>query len=118
MSSYEVYYQKIGHVEKKVFHEPIDINVADFLGKGFYNDAKNLKDEYVDGGRFISCISCGKVVAGYFHPTKKHSVTACPGYNFFCTYSSETAEAPAGTWAVIITGASMTGRRTFYNIYN
>ena len=113
----EIYYSKIEYVEKKVFHMPKDVNIVEFLGSVCYKNAKNLKDVYVNDGRFISCISDGNIVAGYYHPTRKHSVTANPGYNFLYVYSSEKSEAPPGTWAVIITKASMFGCATFYNIY-
>ena len=110
------YYSKIEYVEKKVFHMPKDVNIVEFLGSVCYKNAKDLKDVYVDGGRFISCISGGNIVAGYFHPTRKHSITACPGHNLMTVYYSEKSEAPAGTWAVIITKASMYSCKTFYNI--
>ena len=70
-----------------------------------------ISSKEVDGGRFVSVMGNGKVMAAYYHPTRAHSATAVGG-NLAPTSKST---ASAGKWAVAIASRGLGGTKTFYN---
>ena len=66
----------------------------------------------VDGGRFVSVMANGRVLAAYNHPTRRHSATAIGGFGA----PRSMAVASPGRWAVALVNKGPWGCRTFYNV--
>ena len=74
----------------------------------------NTVDTYnEDGkGRWLSNIEDGYVMSAYYHKTKRHSATCNGG---FLGGGQIRAEAPAGSWAIALCKAGISGRKTYWN---
>ena len=93
-------------------NELID-QIADIFGVVFNNfERSNFCEQSVGGGRFISKIEGGIVVAAYNHPRNRHSATADGGL-FGGGIVKSIAE--PGEWAIVGTKAGIKGRKTYWN---
>ena len=68
---------------------------------------------YTNGGIFISCMQDGKMMAAYWHPTKKHSATCV---HFWSTIAKKD-EADPGYWAVTVTNTPFMGGQTKFDVW-
>ena len=84
--------------------------VGDGLDKIFDRTAITTMD--VEGGRFVSAMADGKVLAAFNHPTRRHSATAVGGFGAPQTKSV----ASPGKWAVAYVNKGLWGCKTFYNV--
>ena len=67
----------------------------------------------LDGGRFVSAMSNGLVLAAYYHPSRRHSATAIGGV--FGPQTKSTVN--PGKWAVAFVSKGKFGNKTFYNVF-
>ena len=74
----------------------------------------NTVDTYNENGkgRWLSNIKDGYVMSAYYHETKRHSAT-CNGGTL--GGGQIRAVAPAGSWAIALCAAGISGRKTFWN---
>lgn len=91
------------------FNVNIDANeILKACGMG----SQTYSDQDVGGGRFISCMANGQMVAAYFHPTKRHSATCMHGDKII----AKSVKDP-GKWAIAKSPTAMLGgNKTKYNI--
>ena len=85
--------------------------------KFIYNEIKNhfgrelASIQHINEGIFISCMSDGKMMSAYWHPTKKHSAT--------CLYFSivvQKAVSDPGYWAIATANCFPFGNKCKYNV--
>lgn len=68
---------------------------------------------HVDGGLFISMMEDGKMMAAYWHPTRRHSATCVHDW----IREVQKAYSDPGYWAVAVTNTPLMGAKTFYDVY-
>ena len=74
--------------------------------------SETFSDQDVEGGRFISSMGGGQMMAAFFHPTKRHSATCMHGINVKARSVKD-----AGKWAIAKSGTSIIGgNKTKYNV--
>ena len=74
--------------------------------------SQTFSDQDVAGGRFISSMANGQMMAAFFHPTKRHSATCMHGDNI-----KSRSIKNAGKWAIAKSGTSLLGgNKTKYNV--
>ena len=80
----------------------------------FHLTNSNCIDTYNDSGngRWLSNIKDGWVMSAYYHKTKRHTAT-CNGGTL--GGGQIRAEAPAGSWAIALCKAGISGRKTYWN---
>ena len=73
---------------------------------------QTFSDQDVAGGRFISSMANGQMMAVFFHPTKKHSATCMHDDNIKARSVKD-----AGKWAIAKSGTALFGgNKTKYNV--
>ncbi|MCQ2821508.1 MAG: lactococcin 972 family bacteriocin [archaeon] len=73
--------------------------------------AETVSDQDVAGGRFISYMGKGQIIAAFFHPTKRHSATCAHGNNIKAKSIKE-----GGKWAIAKAPKALMGNKTYYNV--
>ena len=74
--------------------------------------SETFSDQDVEGGRFISSMGGGQMMAAFYHPTKRHSATCMHGNNVKARSVKD-----AGKWAIAKSGTSILGgNKTKYNV--
>ena len=90
-----------------------NINVdANEILKACGMGSETYSDQDVGGGRFISSMANGQMMAAFFHPSKRHSSTCMHGDNI----KSQSIK-NAGKWAICKAPKSIFGgNKTKYNV--
>ena len=95
------------------FNVNFNINVdANEILRACGMGSETFSDQDVEGGRFISSMGNGQMMAAFFHPTKRHSATCMHGINVKARSVKD-----AGKWAIAKSGTSIIGgNKTKYNV--
>jgi len=74
--------------------------------------SETFSDQDVEGGRFISSMAGGQMMAAYFHPSRRHSATCMHGDKVISRSVKD-----AGKWAIAKCGKALFGgNKTKYNV--
>lgn len=95
------------------FNVNFNINVdANEILRACGMGSETFSDQDVEGGRFISSMGGGQMMAAFYHPTKRHSATCMHGNNVKARSVKD-----AGKWAIAKSGTSILGgNKTKYNV--
>ena len=95
------------------FNVNFNINVdANEILRACGMGSETFSDQDVEGGRFISSMGGGQMMAAFFHPTKRHSATCMHGDKVKARSVKD-----AGKWAIAKSGTSIIGgNKTKYNV--
>lgn len=73
--------------------------------------ATTYSDQDVSGGRFVSSMGNGQMMAAFFHKTRRHSATCCHGDEIKAKSIKD-----GGKWAIAKAPKALFGNKTYYNV--